>query len=100
MGRESSLLSAKMCRNGLVRQVQRLQCYIVLAIESAVMTVRIRWSAAKPVQPDGADVLRDATKTPVSTSAKPTTWNSCGRSPRKKIAVTDPNTGTTWKNGA
>src|SRR6266852_5317842 len=39
--------------------------------------------------------LRDATKTPVSTSAKPTMWNNCGRSPRKTMAITDPNTGTT-----
>ena len=39
--------------------------------------------------------FRDATKTPVSTSAKPMMWNSCGRSPRKTIAITDPNTGTT-----
>ena len=39
--------------------------------------------------------FREATKTPVSTSAKPMMWNSCGRSPRKTMAIADPNTGTT-----
>src|SRR6185436_1837353 len=47
-----------------------------------------------------ADAFRDATNTPVSTSAKPMKWNACGRSPRKAIDMTVPNTGTTWKNGA
>ena len=47
-----------------------------------------------------ADAFRDATNTPVSTSAKPMKWNACGCSPRKTIDMTVPNTGTTWKNGA
>ena len=39
--------------------------------------------------------VSDATKTPITTSAKPMMWNSCGRSPRKTMAIADPNTGTT-----
>src|SRR5580692_8086232 len=58
-----------------------------------------RWRLAC-VHIDAADGFRDATKTPVSTSAKPMKWKACGRSPRKTIAITDPNTGTTWKIGA
>lgn len=39
--------------------------------------------------------FREATKTPASTSAKPMMWNSLGCSPRKTMAMADPNTGTT-----
>src|ERR1700722_871504 len=42
-----------------------------------------------------ADGFRDATKTPVNTSAKPMTWKAGGRSPRKTIAMAAPNTGMT-----
>src|SRR3984957_653756 len=58
-----------------------------------------RWRPAC-VHLDAADGFRDATKTPVSTSAKPMTWKACGRSPRKTIDITDLKTGTTAKKGA
>src|SRR6202044_80551 len=59
-----------------------------------------RWWRLCCAHSDAAEGFLDATNTPVSTSAKPMKWKTCGRSPRKTMAITDPNTGTTWKIGA
>src|SRR5882724_5524248 len=97
-----SSLPARMGRIRFTRQGPRLQCLTAdrssqRFADDVIAFTRQVW---RRVQQDGADAFRDATKTPISTSAKPMMWKSCRCSPRKAIAITEPNTGVTWKNGA
>src|SRR5207247_625080 len=71
-------------------------------LRSGVVSLLFEWARARARSLGAVRLVatylagfREATKTPVSTSAKPMMWNSCGRSPRKTMAIADPNTGTT-----